>query len=306
MRLFFWRKPTAEPAPASPRPQRWAWLSGRRILTDTPYVLPKDPAEGDRLDLQHHLLQVVIRRNYHAPVRSPRSILDVATGTGIWGRELAQQFPRAQVIGIDIDRTPLERALERLGPNGRFPENFRFQEADVLKGLPFENERFDFVHSRLMIGFVPWNQWPSVVADMARVTRRGGYVEIVESEGQSTQSEGFSHLYAAATQLSVKRGVFPPNGQPPNIAEYMRQAGIQQVQNRRVVLGLDQNGQMDARQQRLLVADVLSAYAGMEAIVVKLGIMSSAQYQHALAAAREELPRVGITWPMNFSFGLRV
>ncbi len=306
MRLFFWRKPKPADETPQPRTSWWAWLGGRRVLTNTPYILPKDKAEGDRLDLQHHLLKVAVRANYYAPVRQPRAILDVACGTGIWAREMAQQFKRAQVIGIDIDRTPLERALELLGPGNQFPPNFRFQQADALKPLDFEDERFDFVHSRLMIGFVPWNQWPGVVAEMVRVTRRGGYIEIVESEGQETKSEGFIRLYEAARLLSIKRGIFLPDRRLPDILEYLRQAGISRVQNRRFVLGVDQRGQVDPRQQRLLVTDVLAAYAGMETIMVKLGIMSAADFQAALAAAREELPRLGITMPMNFTFGLKL
>lgn len=305
MRLFGWfRRPRQESnAPRAPR--RWVWLEGRRVLTTTPYILPKDKLEGDRLDLQHHLLKVAIGRNYYAPVRQPRSILDVACGTGIWGRELAQEYRQAQVIGIDIDRTPLERALERLGPGGQFPSNFHFQEADILQGLPFEDERFDFVHSRLMAGFVPWHQWPTVIAEMVRVTRRGGYIEVVESEGQVTTSPGFAILYDAVKQLVIRRGIWQEGGGVPDIAGYLSQAGIPRVQTRRVVLGVDRQGRPDQRQQRLLVADVLAAYGGMGALLARMGILSEADAQAALAAAREELPRVGLTMPMLFAFGVK-
>ncbi len=115
----------------------------------------------------------------------------------------------------------------------------------------------------------------------------------------------FKVLYEAVTQLSIKRGVFPPNGRPPTIPEYLRQAGIQQVQQRPIKLGLDRQGRFDPRQQRLLQADVLSAYAGLEAFFVRLGILSPERFQGALAAARAELPLVGICMPMTCSFGLK-
>jgi SAM-dependent methyltransferase len=305
MRFFGWFRRPQQEAEAAP-PRRWAWLGGRRVLTTTPYILPKDKMEGDRLDLQHYLLKVAVGRNYYAPVRQPRSILDVATGTGIWGRELAQEFRHAEVIGIDIDRAPLERALERLGPGGQFPSNFHFQEANVLQGLPFEAGRFDFVHSRLMAAFVPWHQWPGVVAEMVRVTKNGGYVEIVESEGQVTPSPGFNVLYEGVKQLVEKRGIWQRGDDSmPDIAGYLSQAGIPRVQTRRIILGVDRQGRPDPRQQRLLIADVLAAYSGMEALFVRLGILSAASFQEALAAAREELPRVGLTMPMLFAFGLK-
>src|SRR5689334_13460782 len=56
MRLFGWfRRAPQEDQDVQQSPRRWAWIGGRRMLTSTPYVFPKDKLEGDRLDLQHHL-----------------------------------------------------------------------------------------------------------------------------------------------------------------------------------------------------------------------------------------------------------
>ena len=53
MRFFGWfqRQPEQNEARFSSS-RRWAWLAGRRVLTNTPYVMPKDKAEGDRLDIR--------------------------------------------------------------------------------------------------------------------------------------------------------------------------------------------------------------------------------------------------------------
>ena len=37
-----------------------------------------------------------------APLRDPRRILDVGTGTGIWAIEMAEQYPEAAISGIDL------------------------------------------------------------------------------------------------------------------------------------------------------------------------------------------------------------
>lgn len=303
MRLPGWFRPSrleVEKADASPR-HRWAWLSGRRILTNTPYVFPKDKIEGDRLDLQHYLYKQAMGGNYRAPIRQPRTILDIACGTGIWAREMAQEFKRAQVIGFDIDRTPMEASLARLGPNGQFPPNFRFLEADALKPFPFEDESFDFTHARLIGPFVPSQRWPDVVAEMVRVTRRGGYIELVDAEPAQTPSPSYRTLWSSVTRLLEARGLNAGSG--PYLADYMRQAGLQRVQQRRFILGA---GPLGNRQQRLLIADFLAALTNMQPIIVKSGMFSEADYSANLERTHEELPRLGVTMPIVCAFSVKL
>lgn len=299
MRFLGWVRPVPrDRTRAEHTPRRWTWLGGRRVLTTTPYVLPKDKAEGERLDLQHYLVRFAAGSNSFAPLHSPRTILDVATGTGIWGRELAQQFPQAQVIGFDLDRTPLERSLELLGPGGRFPPNFLFQTADALQPFPFEAEEFDYTHARFLSPFVPIAKWPAVLAEMVRVTRRGGYVEIVDGEGLFSESPAFTALWQAATDVMRSRGLHA--GAAPYLSDYLRQAGLTFVQTRRVVVG---TGKQRERQQRLLITDTLAALTNMQPILVKAGVFTEATHTATLTRAREEVVQVGLTWPLVFAFG---
>src|SRR5215510_8044552 len=95
--LSWFRRPAPAPQGEANAPRRWQWMGGRRMLSVGTYIFPKDVLEGDRLDLQHHLYRLVLGGNYRAPIRQPRSILDVACGTGIWAREMALEFKQAQV-----------------------------------------------------------------------------------------------------------------------------------------------------------------------------------------------------------------
>src|SRR5690348_2801367 len=83
-------------------------IGGRQRTAGVPYMLPADMQEINRLDFQHYLLRHAFHGNYAAPIRDPRSILDVGTGTGRWAREMAVQFPSANVIGLDIVLPPLD------------------------------------------------------------------------------------------------------------------------------------------------------------------------------------------------------
>ena len=59
--------------------------------------------EQDRLDLQHHVITLLLNGELHlAPLESPKRILDLGTGTGLWAIEMADSFPNATVIGTDL------------------------------------------------------------------------------------------------------------------------------------------------------------------------------------------------------------
>jgi hypothetical protein len=63
----------------------------RRHRHDVPYALPKDIMEGERLNLQHYLFRYTMKGNYAAPLDdNVVQILDIGSGTGIWGQEMAR------------------------------------------------------------------------------------------------------------------------------------------------------------------------------------------------------------------------
>jgi methylase of polypeptide subunit release factors len=39
---------------------------------------------------------------YFAPIESPKRVLDIGTGTGIWAMDFGDEFPEAEVTGTDI------------------------------------------------------------------------------------------------------------------------------------------------------------------------------------------------------------
>lgn len=299
MRLFFWRK-SSDPTPGEP--PRWRWLGGRRML-NAPYVMPKDKVEGDRLNLQHYLLKVAASGNYRAPLRqAPRAILDVACGTGIWARELAAQYPRARVVGFDYDRTPLDRALEVLGPGGQFPANFHFVEANMFERFPFEDGEFDYTFSRFLVVATPTDKWLPIAREMLRVTRRGGYVEMVDMQQfPVTRSPAYNRVLEAAADLVQKRGM--QTGVGNSLKGYLEAAGLRQVQERAFRVGTGRQGN---RQQRLLIADLLSGHRNLKGALVKLGYFSETEFDDLMAGEERELPQYGVYLPVIYTFGVKL
>jgi SAM-dependent methyltransferase len=144
------------------------------IEEDVPYVLPRHPAEADRLDLQHYALFEALREHYVAPVGRPRRVLDVGAGTGQWGYDLCEMHDGARVVGFDL-----------VAPKPGAPEGYRAVRGNLLQGLPFGSGSFDFVHQRLLFAGVPVDGWPATVAGLVRVCRPGGWVELVEGATRS-------------------------------------------------------------------------------------------------------------------------
>ena len=95
--------------------------------------------------------------------------LDVGTGTGEGAIAVAQRFPDARVVGVDLSTAMLERA------RAKAPQ-LEFRTADAA-ALPFADDSFDLVTLANMIPFFD---------EIARVLRSGGWVLFAFSVGDET------------------------------------------------------------------------------------------------------------------------
>lgn len=130
------------------------------------YPLPNDENEQERLDLQHALMNLTLHgKLYLAPIGEPKEVLDIATGTGIWAVDFANQHPNANVLGTDLS------AIQPL----YVPPNCRFEIDDCEDEWVFST-KFDYIHGRALVTCF---EDPSYVIRQAfNSLAPGGYLEL--------------------------------------------------------------------------------------------------------------------------------
>ena len=268
-----------------------ALFGGRRFTRGVPYILPSDDEEINRLDFQHYMLRYALRGNYAAPLRQPRAILDVACGTGRWCVEMATLYPQANVVGFDL-APPATATAETSRP-----DNVVFTQGNMLEGLPFAENSVDFVHQRLVIVALPTDRWVSQIQELLRVTRPGGWIELVEGD-LLPGGPGVTALNGLGEMMSKKRGMSFSNAS--RVGEYMRAAGVRRVEQRTVRLPV---GKVAGRLGAMAETDYLAIYGSVRAFLIAQGLISEEQYEQEIAQARAELASGKLTWPFYIAYG---
>jgi ubiquinone/menaquinone biosynthesis C-methylase UbiE len=279
----------------SPSNSQGVMVASRQLPTDFPYILPWNMEEVSRQDFQHYLLRQAMSGNYCAPLKRPKNILDVGCGTGRWAQEMAQAFPDANVIGLDIFDPPVETNASTK------PSNYQFVMADVLKGLPFSPYQFDFVHQRSLNCVIPTPRWLQVVNELVRVTRPGGIIELVEPDSF------FQNAGPACTQIQKwivkacqKCGIDPTEG--AQIGTYLQVSGLINVTTETITLPI---GQWGGRLGSTTATNMRAACLAMKPLVLQhLGI-SSEEYDRSLEDMFKECEQYQSQFVICVAYGQR-
>ncbi|KAG1229613.1 hypothetical protein G6F68_006529 [Rhizopus microsporus] len=136
------------------------------------YWLPKDDEEQMRLTGQHYAFKNLYRGNVLPSVtevldfQKGINVLDVGCGSG----DMVQEYPNCTYHGCDIDDiTNKNISVKQL----------TFTKGNVIEGLPYEDNTFDFVHMRFFVAALrEENEWPTALGEVIRVTKPGGMIQV--------------------------------------------------------------------------------------------------------------------------------
>ncbi|MDX2143884.1 MAG: class I SAM-dependent methyltransferase [Rhodospirillaceae bacterium] len=133
------------------------------------------------------------------PDTSVRRLLEIGCGNGHLASVIHRRFEtRFDYTGIDYTQEMIDLAKSRSLP-------FRFEYASVLS-LPLENSETDLVVSdRVLINLLEPKDQAAAFTELARVTRRGGLLMLIEGFKQ-----GLENLNLARSEFMM-----PPIPEPP-------------------------------------------------------------------------------------------
>lgn len=184
-------------------------------------MLPNDEEEMDRLDLQHQLWLITLNDQlFLSPITSPRNVLDIGTGTGIWAIELASKFPSATVIGSDL--SPIQPSF--------IPPNCRFEVDDAEDAWSY-TQKFDLIHGRMLV--TCFRDPKPVIQSAFDQLESGGYLEfqdiVIPMRDVDGSLEGTAIEKWMGVTLEAARGIGLTWTQSANYERYFEEVGFVEV-----------------------------------------------------------------------------
>lgn len=266
----------------------YRYENGRRYhaYREGEYVIPNDEREQERLDIHHHIFNMVLGGElYRAPISDQvSSVLDLGTGTGAWAVDMADKMPQAIVTGVDL--SPIQ-------PNW-IPPNCRFEiddfELDWSYTYPFE-----FIHARNIEGCVKDHR--KLFHQALENLKPGGWLEVADAtvgvfcdDETIERAPNLLEWRDRLIEASYKFG--KPMGVAKHYKDWLTEAGFTNVQEDIYKVPYspwpkDPKMKELGRYQQVLMLEALDAYSF--ALFTRILGWSTDQIRLLLAGVRKEL-----------------
>lgn len=173
------------------------------------YVLNRDELASTRLTLQHFAMikwqsWMLHPDIQHALSNTPNpKIADLASGNGIWGIELAEQLPSAEILCTDISDEQFPAPLAR-------PSNTKFEVADLFEPPPQNYVGYyDVVHLRLTVGWLLDRDWRVLLRNVLSMLKPGGWIQWEEVTAAPSKNGTSGPMWLIDSDWTMTRGCLP-------------------------------------------------------------------------------------------------
>lgn len=268
--------------------------SGERA--DTYLLDPENVAEMARLEIQGHLLThgmggPLPELDNRLPQEHPH-VLDLGCGPGEWVLHLAQEHPRADVVGVDISRLMVAYAQNKGAQTNIL--NARFLVGNILEPLDFPDGTFDLVNARFLVSVLQTDRWVEFVRECVRVTKPGGWIRLTEFDNPGQTNKVACQQFADWTIEACRRSGYgfattpPAQLITPMLEPLLREAGCHGIVQREHTLDFSFGSELYASQRQ----NYRVAYKQAQPLFVRLGLATSQEievaYEEMLAQMQAE------------------
>jgi ubiquinone/menaquinone biosynthesis C-methylase UbiE len=227
------------------------------------YGIPIDELEQDRNDLQHCKFSLILNDKLHlAPIiATPSKILDLGTGSGIWAIDMADIYPSAHVIGVDI---------AAVQPSW-VPANCQFEIEDVENDWLYASNSFDFIHAREFLLAI--RDWDRLIEQSFRCLKPGSYMELSSTwpairSDDNTLPEDSAYVEVAKIFARIGDAIGAPVDAPLSWMQRLEKAGFEDVQQH-VFKIPSSPWPKDPRLKRIGAFELANFLEGAEALIMR-------------------------------------
>lgn len=164
-----------------------------------------------------------------------RHILDVGCGPGGWLIEAARTYPSmSRLVGVDVSSRMIENARAQ-ATEQHLNDRVEFHTMDALRMLEFPPDSFDLVNQRAGGSYLRTWDWPKLLSEFQRITRKGGVLRLTEANIIESTSPALTQHSQILFQAFWQSGHFFTNdwtGLTGELAALLQRSGFQNVQTR--------------------------------------------------------------------------
>ncbi|CAG8504240.1 14677_t:CDS:2 [Funneliformis caledonium] len=225
------------------------------------YIIKINELQIDRIQQMHHILKSGFNNtNFYAPLTRDLlrgiEVLDVGAGPGTWIFDMSSEFPKSQFTGVEIQSFMLPTI---------HPSNTKFIKKDILQGIPFPPNSFDFIHMRNMTLCFTEEQYEIIIKGLVDLLKPNGYLELSEPEMASLNMGPISQIISnEMIKFLSSRSMNPFINE--KLHELLEKSGLKHVTRQDVLLP---TSELDGKVGALYGHIIFSGLLGLKDILAK-------------------------------------